>query len=37
MIVKSMVESKELSFAELGQLKIIDKTNNIIKDMLTNK
>lgn len=37
MILKSMVESKEMSFQELGQLRIIDKTNLIIKDMLANK
>lgn len=36
-ILKSMVEAKELSFSELSQYKVIDKTHHIIKYMLQNK
>lgn len=36
-ILKSMIESKELTFLELAQYKIIDKTHAIIKNMLANK
>jgi hypothetical protein len=32
-----MIESKELTFQELTQYKIIDKTHAIIKNMLANK
>ena len=35
--MKSIIEAKELSFSELGQYKIIDKTHLIIKNMLANK
>lgn len=36
-ILKCVIESKELSFAELTQFKIIEKTHAIIKNMLANK
>lgn len=36
-ILKSVLESKELSFKDLAQFKILEKTNAIIKNMLANK
>lgn len=36
-ILKSILESKELTFNELASYKIIDKTHEIIKNMLKNK
>lgn len=36
-ILKCVIESKELSFQELAQFRIIDKTHAIIKTMLANK
>jgi hypothetical protein len=36
-ILKTIIESKELTFAELAQYKIIEKTHAIIKNMLANK
>jgi hypothetical protein len=36
-ILKSILESKELTFKELEQYRIIEKTHDIIKNMLKNK
>ena len=36
-IVKSMIESKELSFQEMKDFKVIDKTSQLILYMLTNQ
>ena len=36
-IVEALMEAKELSFAELREFRIIDKTYQLIKTMLTNK
>ena len=36
-IVEALMEAKELSFAELREFRVIDKTYQLIKTMLTNK
>ena len=36
-ILKSILESKELTFSEIASYRIIDKTHEIIKNMLKNK
>ena len=36
-IMKSVIESKELDFEELGHYEVIEKTHMIIKSMVANK
>jgi hypothetical protein len=36
-ILKTLIETKELNFAEFAKYRIIEKTYTIIKNMLTNK
>ena len=36
-ILKTLIENKELSFAELAKCRIIEKTHAIVKNMLGNK
>jgi mevalonate kinase len=36
-IVKSLVEARELSFTELKEYRVVDKTCQLIKAMLSNK
>ena len=36
-IVEALCETKELSFVELREFRIIDKTHQLIKTMLANK